>query len=312
MKIRFLGLLEAAGAVTCAATLFGFLGRFSWFLDLFSNFRVQYLVGLALVTAIFAALRRWRSAATFLAFAVINLALIAPLYLGPGRDDHEDGHAYRAMLLNVNTRAGDPRRVVAEIRSVDPDILVLEEISSTWVQELEGLSERYPHSRVQPREDNFGIGLYSKVPLADSEIVFLSAARVPTILATIATEPRMLRVIATHPLPPRGKMYSRDRNEQISDLPTYCESGIPLVLIGDLNVTPWNHHFRRLIERSGLKDSAVGFGVQPTWRGFGGPMAIPIDHCLYSEGITIVDRQVGADVGSDHLPLIVDLVIDAS
>jgi endonuclease/exonuclease/phosphatase (EEP) superfamily protein YafD len=38
-------------------------------------------------------------------------------------------------------------------------------------------------------------------------------------------------------------------------------------------------------------------------------MSVPIDHCLVSPEITILDRRLGPAVGSDHYPLIVDFII---
>ena len=109
-----------------------------------------------------------------------------------------------AMLLNVNSRLGDAERVRQVVQEADPDILLLEEITSKWVRNLQWLTDSHPHRRVQPREDNFGIGLFSKLPLAEDEIVYIGDAEVPSIVATVETSQGKLRVIATHPVPPFG------------------------------------------------------------------------------------------------------------
>lgn len=310
LRVRPWGLLTAAGVVACAATLFGFLGRLSWFLDLFSHFRVQYLIGLAALGILLLVGRRRRIAVTFLVFAFINLLLVAPLYFGSKGTTLEGAPALRAMLLNVNTRLGDAERVRSVIVSVDPDILVLEEINSRWMADLAWLTNSHPYYLAQPREDNFGIGLFSKLPLAESKVTYIGDAEVPSILATVSAGPTNLSIVATHPLPPGGRNYSRWRNEQLDLLPDYIQSSSPVLLLGDLNVTPWNHHFRRLLKRTGLKDSSQGFGIQPTWPNYSPLLRIPIDHCLHSSSISIVDRQIGEDVSSDHYPLIVDFVIE--
>ena len=41
--IRFTGIVDVTALGLVVATLFGFLGRLHWFLDLFSHFRVQYM-----------------------------------------------------------------------------------------------------------------------------------------------------------------------------------------------------------------------------------------------------------------------------
>jgi endonuclease/exonuclease/phosphatase (EEP) superfamily protein YafD len=308
-SIRLWGLLTTAGVVASVATVCGFFGRFSWFLDLFSHFRVQYMLGLIVLgVALFIGHRR-QTATVFLMLALVNLLFVLPLYFGkPNRPD-KGAPVIRAMLLNVNTRLGDADQVRTVITAANPDILVLEEISARWMSDLAWLTNAYPHARVQPREDNFGIGLFSKLPLAEGSVVYIGDAQVPSILATVSTAHMDLRVIATHPLPPGGREYSRWRNEQMERIPDYVPSHLPVLLLGDLNLTPWSYYFRRLLARTGLRDSARGFGVQPTWPNFNPLLRIPIDHCLHSADIVIVDRRIGESVSSDHYPLIVDFVI---
>jgi endonuclease/exonuclease/phosphatase (EEP) superfamily protein YafD len=83
----------------------------------------------------------------------------------------------------------------------------------------------------------------------------------------------------------------------------------PNICIGDLNTTMWSRYFRDFVEQSGLASVREGFGVLPTWPTFMGPnwMMLPIDHCLVSADIRVVTASVGDRIGSDHLPLIVEL-----
>ena len=312
MNVAMWGLLEVAGILACVPTLLGFLGRFAWHLDLFSHFRVQYLLGLSLFGVLFLMARRWKAAAAFFAFAGINLAFLAPLYFGGRTIKTEEADPVRVMLINVNTSFGDPARVKQVVQEADPDILVLEEISSRWVRELEWLADSHPHSCVRSREDNFGIGLFSKLPIAESEVVEIGGAGVPSIVASVEAGPEILQVIATHPLPPGSAEYSWRRNEQLDALPDYVDSSFPAIVLGDLNTTPWNYHFKRLLKRSGLLDSSRGWGIQPTWPTHNPLFWIPIDHCLHSPDVFVVNREIGPEVGSDHYPLIVDLIISTT
>ena len=63
--------------------------------------------------------------------------------------------------------------------------------------------------------------------------------------------------------------------------------GGTVVMAGDLNVTPWSPHFQSALERGGLVDSRLGFGLQPTWPSFLPGMRIPIDHVLSTPDVTI-------------------------
>lgn len=306
------GLLTAAGMVASAATVLGFLGRFSWRLDLLSHFRVQYLLALGILGLLLLVTPRRKTAIAFLVFACVNLGVVLPLYFGDTQAAPEAADGLRAMLLNVNTQSGDPERVRQLIQEADPDILVLEEISPQWMYDLRFLSTSHPHSCVRPRGDNFGIGLFSKLPLSRGEIVTIGDVGLPSIVATVDTGGAPLRVIATHPPPPAGKTCSDWRNDQLHELANPLRAPGPLMLLGDLNVTPWNHHFQKLLKRTGLIDSARGHGVQPTWPVQNPLLWIPIDHCLHSEEIRVGNREVRGNVGSDHYALIVDFVIVAA
>lgn len=295
--------------MACAATVFGFLGSLSWFLDLFSHFRVQYFLGLAVIGVIFLTGRRRKTGAAFLGFACVNLAVVLLAVAGRTRAMPEGAPVVRAMLINVNTRFGDPVRVGQAIRDADPDLLVLEEISDSWMKDLAWLTNAYPHFLAHPQEDNFGIGLFSKRPIAQARIIFMGSADVPSILATVEMGPTHLAVLATHPLPPGGAEYSRMRNEQLGRIPGMVRPAAPLILLGDLNVTPWNRHFRTLLKDAGLLDSARGRWVQPTWPVQNVLFRVPLDHFLHSPDVVVARRLIGPDVGSDHFPLIVDFAI---
>lgn len=307
--IHLWGLFTAAGFVLCVSTAFGLLGRFSWFLDLFSHFRVQYFIGLTLLGLLLLIPRQHKTAIAFLFVAGINLAIVLPMYFGGQSLTSQGPGTLRAMLLNVNTRLGDANRVKEVIQDFDPDIVVLEEISSQWVQDLQWLMESHPYTRVQPRADNFGIGLFSKLSIRTSDIVYIGDAKVPSLIATLDTGTDQLDVIATHPMPPGGASYSKWRNDQLAKLPNHVSSNSPVLLLGDLNVTPWNYHFRKLLQSTGLLDSSQGRGIQPTWPNFNLLLRIPIDHCLHSPDIVVFKKVVGPDVGSDHYPLIIDFSI---
>ncbi len=306
--MRPLGLLAAAGYIACATTALGFLGRFWWFADLFSNFRIQYLVGLAVAGTLMLLARQRKAAAVFFAFAAANFACVAPLYFG-GDAATAASPALRLMLLNVNSGSGDPARVREAIAALGPDVVALEEVNGRWMDALEPLLEKYPHVLAEPREDNFGIALFSKLPLERPRVAEIGAAGVPTLIASVRVGNAPLDIVATHPLPPYGADYSALRNEQLERLGEAVDPSLPVVPIGDLNTTPWNYHFRRLLERSGLRDSTRGHGPLLTWPSFFLPMRIPIDHILHSPSVAVLRRGIGPGVGSDHLPVVADVAL---
>ncbi len=287
------------------ATVLGFMGAFAWPLDLCSHFRAQYLISLLIGAVILLAMKRRKSAAILGLLAIVNLAVIVPLYFG--RATPSPGPSVRAMLMNVNTQMGDPKRVAEAIRQIDPDFVVLEEVNPKWITDLADTLARYPHSQLTPRDDNFGIALLSRLPFQSSRTMYIGPAGAPSIIAEIETPQGKCAVLATHPLPPIGGEYAGYRNAQFVALSAEVRKATcPVLLFGDLNCTPWSPHFARLLADSGLQDSTRGWGVQRSWPADSWLLRIPIDHCLHSPAIRITRREIGPDVGSDHFPLIVE------
>ena len=307
-RVHVRGLVMACGSIAAASTVLGFLGGLWWLLDLLSHFRVQYFLGLAVVSLLLMFLKRRKASLCFAAFAVVNLCTIVPLYLGGEHQPTDSAKVFRAMLMNVNTRHGDPVRVAEAIRQYDPDILVLAEVDVAWLAGLRDATKHYKHYTSHPRDDNFGIALYSRLPVSRCQTVYIGDAQVPSVIAEVDTDSGPYTVIGTHPLPAVSAEYSRLRNDQLAKLAATVRGATsPVILLGDLNMSPWSYYFGRFLTQSGLRDSSRGRGVQPTWPTFSPVFLIPIDHCLHSGEIKVVNREVGPRVGSDHYPLIVDL-----
>jgi endonuclease/exonuclease/phosphatase (EEP) superfamily protein YafD len=303
------GLLDLFTIGILIVSLLGYFGKFSWFLDLFSHFRVQYLQ-LCLIPFMIALWKRRNKLAIALVLLVcLNYTFVLPLYFGkPGPAESK---TIRAMLMNINAGNGNTDLVLDAIKMAAPDLLLLEEVTPKWAHELEVLNETYRYRISEPQDGCFGMMLLSKVPLEHSQVVEIGNAGVPSIITEAYFPSGTVSIIGTHPLPPGGTEYSRQRNEQLAALPRYVkEQNYPVLLIGDLNTTPWSPYFQTLEKESGLKNSMQGFGHQPSWPSGNAFLRIPLDHVLHSPEITIHNRMIGRKIGSDHLPVIVDFTLN--
>lgn len=305
------GLLVAAGTVAAALSVVGFTGRFWWVLELTSHFRVQYLVGLATIALALGLLRRRRAAIVFVLFAILNLVPVLPLYMGGSSETTPEGRAFRGMLINVHTANRNDAAVREAITRHDPDFVVVLETDAWWLEQLAGLSRSYPHSVARPRDDNFGIAFFSRLPVESVEIVGVRKARLPAVLARYEIAGKEFTVLGAHLPPPVNARHANWRNEYLEMLPGMLEELTrPVLLLGDLNATPRSFHFRQLLRDVGLINGSRGHGLNPTWPAGQFHMLIPIDHCLHSPGIRVTDLDTGSSTGSDHYPLIVDFTVD--
>ena len=299
----------AVGLPAATGTLLGFLGRAGWALDLFSHFRVQYLYMLAASMVFLVMARRYRLATLPAALAALNLALVVPVYWG-GAHGPAGTPTYRLLAANIHGENRETGKVRDLLVREHPDVVILTEFTPRWMGELADLNEAYAFRVLQPRDSNFGIAVFSRLPIDVWQPLQTDHGELLGVRVVLSAAGRPVTLIAVHTMLPLGSALSRLRNRQLKELGALAAgTSTPVLLAGDFNLTPWSPYFSDLLAASGLRDSRRGFGIQATWPAGRGPMRIPIDHCLASAGIRIVDRRVGADTGSDHLPIIVDFAL---
>ncbi|MBA3313738.1 MAG: endonuclease/exonuclease/phosphatase family protein [Planctomycetota bacterium] len=278
-----------------------FAGPAFWMFDNLTAFVPQY-AGIAFLFAIgFGLLRspRWAVAALVLAGAHALRLWV------PGAEPAPIvGQSLKVVSANVHTSNREYDRFLRFVKSESPDLLLVTEVDDGWVDALEPLRGEYPHAVIEPRSDNFGIALLSRLPVDTAETVELGDAGVPTIVARVTLGEEPLTIIGTHPLPPVRSATARERNRQLAAVAQRAaDDSFDVIVMGDLNASPWSPYFRALLREGRLSDTRRGFDLQPTWPAFFAPLMTPIDHILISDGLNVTDRRTGPNIGSDHRPV---------
>ena len=292
-----------------ALTAMSFLGGASWAVELFCHFRVQYAWGFALLTVVLALTRSWKLVVAGAVLVAIQVVLIAPSYIAPAKAETLPEQRLRVVYANVNGANREHQRVLDLLRSEQADIVVIAELRAPLLDALQPLrDEGYPTFITHPRRDNYGIALLAKREL-DGGVETLGGVETPP--AIVARDPAAkLTVIGLHPPPPMNGALSAERDRQLDAVIERVRSiDGNVVLLGDLNMTPWAPKFGELLG-AGLLDSREGFGVQTSWpASWPAPLRIPIDHCLVSPEVVVTQRRIGPEIGSDHRPIVVDLLL---
>jgi endonuclease/exonuclease/phosphatase (EEP) superfamily protein YafD len=293
-----------------AASLFG---RSVWVFELLTHFRVQYVVAGAVLAVALAAGRRWIGAAVATALAIANAAPVLP-YLAAPPDRPGDGSslAARVMAINLRHRFGDVDAAVDLIRAERPDVVVLTELLPSHRVALESLGDVLPYRFDSGGRGIFDILLLSRLPIASLRIHHPASPFLPVVEARLCAEPdgggACLTVIALHG--PRPEIVGGWA--QIATFALVAERAAAIadrrvVVLGDLNTTPFSYRFRDLTTRGGLADAALGTSWRTTWISRFPPFGLTLDHVLIGAALRPLARRVARDIGSDHFPLIVDL-----
>lgn len=296
------GGLSLGLALAATPTVLMLFARVHWTLDDLTAFVAQYAVASTACFAGFLLLRHWFRASAAAAFVAINVVHLVPVGEEAPRGA---GEPIRIVSANVNFANRDFDRFLEFAREADPDLLVVLEFDHDWADALEPLRDRLPHAVLVPRDDPFGIALFSKLPFDETDVITADGTGFPSIVARMTHDGEPLTVIGTHPPPPNFASAAANRNRQFGVLARRCrETQNHVILAGDLNVSPWSPYFRDLLRDGDLRDSRGGFDPQATWPAFFPPMMTPIDHVLVSEDLATLDRRVGPDIGSDHRPVV--------
>lgn len=281
----------------------GLLGDHHWALDLLSHFRWQYLVAAGVVMLMAVGRRAWGMAAASLATLVLNVWLIFGFVAEAG-EPKEEGPELKVMCLNLFVGNGEMDRVMAEVERIDADVVMFVEVSLDWGERLKALEPRYPHFRVEPN-GVCGLAVFSRLPLEEVKTVSLGSLGFPVIQATVSVDGQRWVLIGAHPLPPMASRGYLGWAEHLGQLGGHVTGvGLPTVVMGDLNATPWCHGMRELLRTSELgfrlaDAAAPWYAAFPTWS-VGAPFGIHIDHILCTLELVLDQYEVGEDVGSDH------------
>ncbi|MBD2099504.1 endonuclease/exonuclease/phosphatase family protein [Leptolyngbya sp. FACHB-261] len=318
---RSLGL--ALSLTIVGITLLSILSSRGWsrVLELASSFKLQYLLISLILTGLIAFTRQKRLLLLACLCLGINAMEILPWYL-PSRVEARGASELRILLANVNTQNKSYDQVLSWVRREQPDVAVFIETSVAWVKQLNGLTDLLPYSFSRFKERNLGIAIFSKVPLERPSINWFEAEKNPgpSVVANLRLQEQTLALIATHPLPPISPDFFQDRNRQLQAIAQYVRQlKTPVLLLGDLNLTMWSPYYRKFIGETGLRNARQGFGVLPSWPSvttypqvpalLSSLLRIPIDHCLLSPNLGVKTLRIGPEVGSDHLPLLINLLI---
>ena len=290
-----------------------------WLLALVTPFVLQLTIACAVLALALLLLSEWELLVVTLMLLAYNgqriRTALTPRFEADAPHAHaEDEAPLRLLLANVNTVNRSWDRVLALVAEEDPDVIALLEVSDAWLEGLAPLAETHPLRAVEPREDNFGIALWSRLEPGTAEVLHHAEAQhgtrtLPAIRATFDLgSGHPVTLIACHPVPPVGRRLTAARNEQLAWLTTLAaQAGPRTILAGDLNATPWclEPHLTWHLQDA---RATAGAGLATTWPArLPDPFRIPIDHILHARGITCTSLRVGPRIGSDHLPLIADL-----
>jgi endonuclease/exonuclease/phosphatase (EEP) superfamily protein YafD len=302
-------LLAGVVALVGLGTLVGLLDRFSWVFEIADVFRLQYLVVLVAAGLLALAVRRPRLAVCAAVLAAVNVAVLGSprtASVSAASGGAPSGEL-RLVVANVEVGNSDFDAVRALVAQTHPDLFGVTELTPVMARHLGEQLPEYQTRVLETRDDAYGIGVYSRLPLLSANVVRFPANGPPTVVARVRVAREPVTVVVTHVHTPfAGSIHVR--HLQALAVAARSQFGERVVVCGDFNTPPWSGPLRDFAVDARLRDlygkrAWAGYSW-PTWGYF---LRVPLDDCYVSSRIAVTGHHHGPGIGSDHRPLVVEV-----
>lgn len=224
----------------------------------------------------------------------------------------EEASALSLMTSNVHRHNRDVVSLVRITRDADPDVLLAVETDEWWCARLgERLDARYRYKLAEPLSNGYGMVLFSRLELVDPEVRYLVDDSIPSIRTGIRLRSgAVIDVYGMHPMPPAPAQDSAERDTELHVVgKEISRRSRPAIVLGDLNDVAWSRTTSRFLHVGGLKDPRRGRGFFNTYPARMPGLRYPLDYIFHTTHFAVADMRVLPGYRSDHLPLIVRLVL---
>lgn len=298
----FFDIFSICLAFSLLGTFAGFFSEYNFVADIFSHFRMQYcLAGFILLIYFFVSKNK------YIIFVYISLILILINIFPVLRNLNIHYSSKKADMkicqINILTSNKKYEKVRQELLRNAPDIVVIEELDDIWSNELYTVKNEYPFTYEVSNEGNFGIAIYSKIPIKQVKKMYAGNLNIPLISAICEYKGTEFEIIAIHTTPPMSQEYFVNTRQMLDNVSSYIESTKrPTIVAGDINSSFFSYNYKNFVKRAKLKPA--GSVLKPTWAAFH-PffMRISLDHIFVTKEFGIKNFKIGKKTGSDHFPV---------
>lgn len=215
------------------------------------------------------------------------------------------------IIANVYQENTNYKGCLDELSKNQADIILLLETNKLWEQQTLSLEKTHPFHQRLPLENTYGMLLYSRYELIDTEVKFLVEKDIPSIHTKIKLPSgQLLQLYALHPTPPvpNENPRSTERDKElllVADLAKASKD--PVIVIGDMNDVAWSYTTELFLKMSGLLDPRRGRGFYNSFHAHYPIMRFPLDHAFISTDFKLNSMKRLNNFDSDHFPIYIAL-----
>lgn len=217
----------------------------------------------------------------------------------------------KVMACNVLMTNRETQKLIDLILMERPHLLVLLETDTWWQAQMAPVEPLFPYRVPVPQDNLYGMHLYSRLPLRETEVRFLVDEEIPSIHTCMQVSDELIvRLHFVHPTPPSPTENEESTERDVELLmvaKSLAEESGPAIVAGDLNDVGWSPTTRLFRKISGLLDPRVGRGMYSSFHAHHWFARWPLDHFFHSDHFQVVRIERLPSMGSDHFPVLLEL-----
>lgn len=215
------------------------------------------------------------------------------------------------LVSNVLTPNRSSEKLILHVHKNQPDMLLTLESDQYWENELKKLEDDYPFTVKIPKDNFYGMHLYSKLKLEEIEVKYIIENDIPSIHGYVRLDNgKKIKIHCLHPKPPSPTENDTSTNRDAElllvgkDVKKDQES---VLLFGDLNDVAWSRTTQLFQKLSGLMDPRIGRGFFNTFHTGYALLRWPLDHVFHTNDFTLIEISRLTSIDSDHFPMFIKL-----
>ncbi len=250
----------------------------------------------------------------YLSFQIFPYLVIAPKQIQTAKK--QEKVTINLLIANVYQDNQQFEKLIDLVKEIKADIVLLVETNQVWKEKcLQGFGDKYNYQIIEERENTYGMMIFSKFKLENSEVRHLIKAEIPSITTdVILSNNRKIKFYALHPEPPVPKENpnSTDRDAEILMIgKEAAKEELPIIVAGDLNDVAWSYTSNLFQKISGLLDPRRGRGLFSSFHANYPLFRWPLDHIFCSGHFRVKKMKRLKSIGSDHFPILISLHLHA-
>ena len=295
--LKYNGLQSTLGMFLVVGTIFMIFTPETGFFQKTSEYTVHFMVFLLAGSMFFLLLNKKK-------IMFISLACCAALciYLKKASNTHlilpEINLEPHITVAHINTSnlTGRYEQLNEIIRTYDPDVLSLQEVTPDWSSILENqLKYQFPFHTIDVRMDTYGMAMLSKMAISRSDT--FQCKEVPNMINVVKLGEKFVHLLSSYVLPPLDAKTGDKTKKHLKRLSNEVKKiGKSVISLGDFNMVYWSNDIMEFRKDADLKNSRRDF----TPLGF----RKPYDHIFYSGDLECTKFKEIKDGDSNHVGII--------